>query len=454
MTRTLLPPSRANVVFGYFLVSMAVSLSEGYFSTQSVLLLLTGIFLFLRKKEIISLNSTQYKNLLKGTLVIFIAVIFFQWLWLFSAYPVAEEKLRHIHITLTPSAKLLVLVMTLCLFVTAVIYVVREPRLKIKNIFFLTGILYLALMGFSLCIFHDPPIDAFDLFQTAGEGLHKGLNPYELLYTNIYHHSNARQLVHDPRYQNSSLDAFDYFPGIFPFLWLADFWGDVRFLFLLFHFGFSLLLFSLAGGEREGALWALLYLLNPITIYLLTHSFLDPLLVFSMGLFVFCMVRKKDFYLPLIFGYTLCVKQYAVFLPLVFWRFLSRKVLFFSLLAGMFFLSLVFLWSPSDFAHDVILRPFRMLPREDGLSLYAFLYHFKKAPLSWHALPILSISVFIVLSSRKLHLKHMLYSTGIAYLLFFFFSHVAFINYYYFALSFIPLSQVLPSEINTAKNTP
>ncbi len=460
MTRAPLPPSRANVVFGYFLVSMAVTFSAGSSSLKSIFLFLSGAFILCMQKEFFTANRRKHTTLLKSALVVFIVVIFSQWLWLFAVYPIAEAKIMHIFITFMPHTKLLILLMTFCVLVVAVLFNIKEnSKGKIEKTFFSLSLLYLILMAFSLCIFCDPPIDTYGVFQMAGRNLHHGKNPYGISYPNVYYHSDEAAFLNnihkDPLYQKPTLyHPFDYFPGILPFLWLADFWGDIRFLFLLFHFGFALLLFVLSEGKKEGALWSLLHLLNPVSIYLLIHSLLDPLLTLSLGLSIFCLVRKKNLLLSLIFGYMLCIKQYAVFLILAFWRFLEKKTLLFSLLVSCSILFLAWLWSPADFVRGALIRPLGTPPRDNVISFFALLSQSGMTPLFWRWMPLVCTAPFIILSTRKTHLSSMLYYSGMVYFMLFFFSHMAAINYYYFALAFIPLSQVLPDELNTEKNTP
>lgn len=438
-TRPSLAP--ANVLTAYFIITLALFLSNGYFSMLAFFLLSGGILLFFIRLKAFHVTDKSEILILRGALSLFMLLMLIKLNWLFFIYPVVMMKFRLLHVTFSAFSKFFIQTCMLALFACAALLPMLKPLNKSRRLFFFfMSFLYLAVMGIVLCLFSNPPIDIFDLFQKSGEGLRRGENPYSLLFPNMYYGTGMNTITHDPRYHKPVLDSMDYFPGIFPFLYI-NIWGDVRFLFLIFHFFSALFLFLLARGNEKGTLWALVHLYNPVNIYLLVYSFLDPLLVVSLCAATFCLARKKEALLPFALGYTLCVKQYGVFLLFAFLRNLSKRMIFTALTFSAVILGIAFLWSPDDFTHDALLRPLETLPRADALNLYTFLHHIGKAPSSWSGISFLAAVLFFLVPLKKENISHALFSTGVVYFLFFMFYRVTFFNYYCFALSFIPLSQ-------------
>lgn len=443
-------PDMLNTALGFLFVALAAALSEAQFSITAVMLLAAGMMLLFAKNKAAD-SRRQKRAMIAFVIPVLLALtLMLQWLWFFASYPILMKKFRHVSGVVAPSAELFILGVTACLlaaaFASCLLSALSASEKKLSAAFFTLFLLYVTMMAAALCVLHDPPVDAFDMFSIAGKSVRKGKNPYSVTYPNLYYNpagnARIRGLARDPRYQTPTLDAFEYFPGIFPFAALGSLWGDIRFMFLLFHAGFALILFILAARKKEGVLWASMFLLNPAAAYVMVYSFLDPALVFFTGCFVYCIARKKSLLLPFALGYLLCLKQYAVFLLPVFRRFIPNKTVALSLLVCAIGLFSVFILSPSDFIHDTVHRPFQMFPRGDGLSFYSLLYHFNAAPASWRFPSLLCAFLFFIPLFRRMNLPQSLHFAGRTYLLFFFFLYMAFVHHYYFALSFIALSQV------------
>lgn len=442
-----------NVLAAYFLITLAVTLSNGHFTVFSFFITAAGLSLLWLPCRSFPVSRKNEMRFLRAALVLFSLLILFKMNAVFFSLPPLLEKFRHLRIEYASAGKFILLLLPGMMATASFFYAVLIPLQKKTFLFFaFMCLLYLAAASLALCVFYDPPIDVYDMLMAGGEAFRKGRNPYAMQFANLYYSREVQTVFNDPIYHKEFLDFFSYFPGVLPFAALGSLWGDARFAFLLFHFGFSLVLFLMADGGERGALWAALSFINPVSLHLLLNAYIDPLLAAVMALSVFCLLKRKRLYFAILAGYMISIKQYSVLLIPLFFKFSGGKM--FLVVMGTFLLAVFpfFIVSPEDFIHDAVRIPLHVPPRADGLTLWAFFHHYG---MTFHGRLYLSLfvmSLFFILPARTTSPGNTLLHAGRLYALLFLLSNYAFINYYYFALSFLPLSQLFHETKDRAPN--
>lgn len=153
------------------------------------------------------------------------------------------------------------------------------------------------------------------MFQARGaEALWHGHNPYSFRYPNVYPPNT-------PFYGEGVVDAsghwltygFPYPPLSLLMSTLGWIVGDVRIAHALAAAATAGLMFAARPG-RISALAAALFILTPLSVFVPSQSWTEPLLALNFSLVMFCACRaeKSRLLLPLALGLFLATKQYAV----------------------------------------------------------------------------------------------------------------------------------------------
>ncbi len=220
----------------------------------------------------------------------------------------------------------------------------------------------------------EPKIDVFYFLRDSIASLVQGINPYEVIYPNIYGNT--------PWYPNGVADAYPYAPMTLLFNLTALFWGDPRWGLILCHgfVAFFIFLTALRGSLRwlEAAVLGLMMLVIPQIRLIIEQAWVEPSLCLALSLFSYALVCKNKRVALWMGSFALALKQTMIsmipFIVPLFGRLsFKRLIILGSLPAISYFI--FFIWSPSDFIYDVFLFHKETPFRPDGRTLYAAYHH-------------------------------------------------------------------------------
>ena len=294
----------------------------------------------------------------------------------------------------------------------------------------------LALHGF--IAFHlirstPPKIDTLSLQREATEMLLHGHDPYGTSHANTYNADETRRFYGPGEVINGRIQiGMPYPPVTFLCLVPGYLLGDIRYGFVAAIFLSTLFIFALFPNVR-GLSLATVVLLAPVTYLVEYACWTEPLLWMLLCATVFAAVKRPR-WLPLALGLFLSTKQYN-FLALPFIGFLLQpfswkgywKLLAQSLCVALATVLPFALWNFSGEWHDLIQNVFSGVPvREDGLS---FAIRF---PI-YAKIGKLLLLAYVVWAARRWsqHTAMFAAAYGMALMLFFSSSELAFLNYYF-----------------------
>jgi hypothetical protein len=299
----------------------------------------------------------------------------------------------------------------------------------------LTG---LAIFTFISVLFvsPDPKIDVFVFQQEAAQALVKGLNPYEIQYTNVY-----------PEYPNlypgGVAKFYPYPPLSFLFTLTSLITSDVRWAYLFCHFAAGWVFFLWTRQKKisleESFFLSFIFLLIPGALYLIERSWTEPSLVLALVLTAYFLEHSQKNQAALCLGFALALKQTMVMtIPLLLilkeWFWINKRQLFLLTVLPVFSYGIFLIWNASALYEDLVYFHRATPFRPDALTISSWLYRQGLSPLSqrWSFLGLFSGVILSGLVLLK-YKKHMFFWLGLAgtYLLTLLFSKHAFYNYYY-----------------------
>jgi hypothetical protein len=281
----------------------------------------------------------------------------------------------------------------------------------------------------------DPQIDVFFVMQQAAQGLLEGKNPYSMVF--------------GPSWYGKSTIA--YLPAT---IYLAVparlLLGDVRYTYAVGDLIVAIVLYAMAKqrsartgeGRRQARCLALLYLFNPMALFILEQSWTDTAVIAVLFLVWFVWFRlHKPVPAAILLGIALVTKQYVVLVLPFLWRHPRVKPAHLGgamLTAALLGLPLA-LWNLKDFIEDVLLYLVRMEPKPESLNLFSFVYHAAGARLP-AAFALLLVPLGALLFFRQLpSVASLTGSCTVILFLFFFLIKQASLNYLYTASSYMLL---------------
>lgn len=328
---------------------------------------------------------------------------------------------------------------------------------KQKFIVFL--IVAILLRIFMIISSPHPKIDVFDQLRIGSKELLQLKNPYQLTFPKVY--------------ENQIPIIYAYLPGsaiiLAPF---SAIFNDHRVALILADLGSALILFlllkkqkkNLSGDERMVAeIIPLIYLFNPMSLFVIEQSWLDPLMTFFLFLFFYFYLKKRNSLLAFfLLGIALTIKQTLILIipSLLGLRLrIPQMVTIFITMA--FIIIPFFVWSPKDFIFDVTgakqNQIYNLAPVKASLNFTGFFYQFIGKDLSVVAhLLVFILFLFIVFTITKksfLGFLHNYILITFAATLFF---TQAFLNYYTFLSSlilFLFAASILPEKPFTTQIT-
>lgn len=297
----------------------------------------------------------------------------------------------------------------------------------------------------------NPWIDVFHFLNYGAKALVMGKNPYSIIYPHIY--------------INVFPNYYGYLPGtLILTLPAALIFNDVRYTFVLAEILSALFLFKLGirsvGGRKDTVvddvaanrsiieLLPLIYLFNPISLFILEQAWIEPLMVLFLVLFAYYFYATEvgRGVTSALFGILLTIKQYLICAPLFLFKFKRFGMKYFLVSLGVaLVIVLPFLvWNPGDFIHDVFIFHYANPPRYDALTLNSLVHSYFGFDIpAILVLPVVVLVVLVLFFTQSDDLSGFVSSIVILLLAVFLLSKQAFANYYYFLSSCLILEAAL-----------
>lgn len=291
-----------------------------------------------------------------------------------------------------------------------------------------------AFIAFHLIRSPLPRIDTLSMQREATEMLLQGHDPFGTSHANTYNADETRRFYSPGEVINGRIQiGMPYPPVTFLCLVPGYLLGDIRFGFVAANFLSTLFILALYPDVR-GLSLAAVVLLAPVTYLVEYACWTEPLLWMLLCATVYAAVKKPR-WLPLALGLFLSTKQYN-FLALPFIGFLLQpfswkgywKLLAQSLCVALATVLPFALWNFSGVWHDLIGIFFSSgVPvREDGLTFAV------RFPI-YAKIGKLLLFAYVVWAARRWsqHTAMFAAAYGMALMLFFSSSGLAFLNYYF-----------------------
>lgn len=311
-------------------------------------------------------------------------------------------------------------------------------------------VLYLGLAFVTLRWIRADRVDVYLFQRDAAAALLHGVDPYSITHRNLYVHDFS--FFYGPGVvKNNRVEIGCPYPPLGLLAILPGYLlGDLRYSYLTMLI-FSGLLLARMGRSPLTAAAVALFLLSPVTLFVLSRSFTEPLVI--LMLYCTCLAaERRSRWLPVALGALFASKQYAVLgAPFAGWllaRFTWKNYL--RLLAQSAAVAALVtipfaLWNWHDFWRDVvmfqIIQPFR--PDALSVSVFAVRLGLPQIPQS---LVILAVFAVIAWCLRVTRPGPAAFPGCVALVLLCFFAlnKQAFVNYYFLVIGAVLLAAVLP----------
>ncbi len=293
----------------------------------------------------------------------------------------------------------------------------------------------------------NPQIDVYDFVMLGTKGLMNGVNPYSLVYTQMY--------------VGVKPDYFSYGPGIFFFTIPFKVLGlDHRFSFVTTELATSIILLGQAIKIKKGGgsilLLPLIFLFNPITLYINLRGWIDPSIIFLFLLSILAFTSKNKVIAMFLLGIAISIKQTMIFAPLFFYKIYQKKFLLVAFIVSTLIYLPFLIWGQKDFFHDLVYLLLYYPPIHVSLSVNSMFYFFfgKDIPQVFFLFIWIS-TLFLILKKDNKDIGLIFPGMSLWFFTFYFFNKFTQVNYYYFFNGLIILcayASVL-GENKTYKNT-
>jgi hypothetical protein len=425
------------LVLIYFLILIGFILSRGFFTVGGAWIIFLATVLF----TVLLLRSFKKKS----TVDILFVEQFLAFIALFSvAFSlILYGGLYQIKGNVFEVSRLLLFV---ALFLT-ILYIF--PRTK--SFLFLTkwkfsGLILIALLLRILMIISSPTpyIDTFYLQKLGSLGLLSGKNPYQMIFPQLY--------------PGVTPDYFSYGPGVLLLVAPASrIFGDPRVTHVLAEIAGAILLyfaikkttFFKKGQNLFAELIPIIFLFNPMSLYILEQSYLDPIIIFFFILFVHLYLKKSTYWSFFALSFVISIKQTMIIVPLFLLKQLrfSIKKWFTLIIFPIVLVTVFFIWSPIDFWNDLI-HFYLIYPiRHDGLTINSlFFYYFGYDIPTFIFIILWTLGFLIIFRLKRDSLADIFLGMSFWFLIFYFFNKLAFVNYYYFVCSLLLISIALTDK--------
>src|SRR3989338_2848229 len=424
-----------NPIYPLLLLLIAFVPTQGYFSYYGFILVTIVLLYFLA----IFIRKSSKNEIYQTHPFFFIGILFFS--------AISYQGIFH-NIDARVMVKLLVLGLTGYIFISQFI-------LK-KN----TSIIFLLLVYIFISVFvvtnsPDPKIDVYYLLKESPMALFQGKDPYAIHYTQLYPNTS-----NDLGYLPSSLIY------LFPFVVIFN---DPRFGLIFAKVISALILYKLLKKNGYSNLLISCFLFFPQTFNILEFSYLEPMLLMFLLLFIYFFINRKLKFSFIFLGLFFSFKHnYFIYLPHILSKIVRRqsiKAIFLFFIPFIF--TFIFLYQSSAMYKNItppfinrILIPYlpekfatlasqNTTPITDKVLIPPYYQALSVPAAMRHLAPnmnvelinkyglILLVFFWLIILTLKLSFMDYLIATTIVYNYFFYHS---FMNNYYFLAQLILLS--------------
>ncbi|MCM8787411.1 MAG: hypothetical protein NC935_05080 [Candidatus Omnitrophica bacterium] len=280
----------------------------------------------------------------------------------------------------------------------------------------------------------NPQLDCYQLLKYAPLLLLQGKNPYS--------EDNEYPRIKLADGSLFKIPAYSY--GITPLLLLVPnnyLFKDPRYFFVLTELLTVLVIFKILRENKNkfslNFLFPILYYWHPLSLYVITQGFLEPLMLFLLILPLYLYYKNKINLSLLSFALLINVKQTLFIVP-----FFLKKLKISQVVKLVGFISILiipfFIWSPRDFLKfgliyqyiDTNLAPIRL----STLTFNSLFYNFfgSNFPQILFFLIWLLTFIFILKYQNKKY-ANIYFSLSLFYTVLSFFNYYSYNNYYYFS---------------------
>lgn len=430
---THMPYNPAAIIFIYLITTISFSITRGFYSFGAISSLFLSFIIFAAYFKWPNFFVMFKKFDLNQSLIITLFVSI-----LLSA--IFYGGLYQERGVLYQTSNYLFLVAGLIAFT----YLTTKKILSTTTRFGLLIIIGISLQVFMVISSPQPIIDVFVMLKYGAISLMNFQNPYAATFPAVY-----PGVV--PNY-------FSYLPiaGIV-FIPSTIIFSDPRITLIFANLLFAFVLKRLIGKSNAIAseIIPILYLFTPQATFLVEQSWIDPVVLSSLALFLFYAYKKKNTVLQTAaLTITLGMKQQFLLLLLFLFPFkkISKTIIIASLVVVSAITFLFVMASPSEFFKDMTLLATLVVQKTNSLSLNAFVYnnwHFNVNTfifvLIWFA------GIFFVGRNKAQSFSHLTLSISLYFFIFYLFNYLAYLNYYPFVTGCMLLS--ICFAINEAKNS-
>jgi hypothetical protein len=297
-------------------------------------------------------------------------------------------------------------------------------------LFLVLAIVYLALALYCVRILPGGVIDVYVFQDDAMRALLRGINPYTITHANIYGPHTGwvdPKMIADGRVHI----GFAYPPLTLYYVLPGYLVGDVRYSPMVAILLSVMIVFILRPHWQTLGI-AVILLLDPLTYFVITQSWTEPLVLLTLCLVVYVAVRHPR-WLPLALGLFFASKQYtvlalplaAILVPEFRWRDYLRLMAQAIAVAAALTAPLA-LWNPQHFWADTVLSLLKLPFRRDALSFAVI----KQVPMGG-ILVLVAVAILLSLVKSCRHPAMFAGCFGFTLLIFISVNKAAFANYYF-----------------------
>ncbi len=335
--------TQIKLILIYLLLIFGYTFTRGFYSFGGFLSILLAFFilLFLPIKPPQKLN--QLSLLLFFTLFISLVLSFIFYGGLYQSNTFLIVTSQWISFFLIPLSFL---------------YLKENPRFPTLNRYKFQIFIVVAfiLRIFMIISSPHPVIDVFDQLQLGSKALLEGRNPYQLIYPVIY--PNHKPVVY--AYPPGSLIIFASISLFFSDPRTAHIISDLLAALILYQILKKTLIYSKYKHDHDDRstiieLIPIIFLYNPMSLFVIEQSWIDPVLAFFIYLFTYYYLKKPNSLSNfIILGLSITIKHIALFLyPALLKLESNRKQLLITSFVVLALIIPFYLWSPMDFIFDM-----------------------------------------------------------------------------------------------------
>ncbi len=315
----------------------------------------------------------------------------------------------------------------------ALTYLTTKKIISSKTRFYLLLVIGISLQIFMVISSPRPIIDVFVMLKYGAISMMNFQNPYIAIFPSIYPGVESNYFTYLP------ITGIVFAPSVLIF-------SDPRVTLIVANLLFVFILKRIIGKSNALAseIIPILYLFAPQATFLVEQSWIDPVILSSLAVFLYLAYKKKNKILQVAaLTITLGMKQQFLLTLLFLFPFkkISRTVVLTSLAVAFAITLLVVLTSPLEFFKDMTFLVKVAVIKTNSLTANAFAHN------NWHlninalifAL-IWLLGIFFIGRNKAQSFSKLTLSISLYFFIFYFFNYVAYINYYPFITGCILLS--------------